>query len=390
MDGNTEAPAAKLPTLLEQMESATSIAEFDVVESGLAELESKFSKVVYEDINTKDGLARAKADRALVKEVRLKVAAQAKLMKDPLNKFKRVIDGQAERIIDRVEALEEPIDEQIKAEEKRLEEVKEAKRKAEAQRVESLDVKVRGIESFGHPAPGSTSEALTADRATLALIEPTVDEFQERTGDAIVARSTALKLLDAAIAAAKAAEAQVAELEAFRKEKAERDAREEVDRKAREKAEAEAEAERKRQAEIARKQQEEEANRQRLADAARLAAEQEKLEQDRAALAAQRKELDDLLAAARAKSALPVPVLDALEDVADAVAPHADSPTTNDADPGDEASPGVDRNLVDAEFIEPAQYSRDAVIDLVANSWFMTAHEAETLIVELFVLGGGK
>lgn len=371
MDGNTEAPVAKLPTLLEQMESATSIAEFDVVESGLAELESKFSKVVYEDINTKDGLARAKADRALVKEVRLKVAAQAKLMKDPLNKFKRVIDGQAERIIDRVEALEEPIDEQIKAEEKRLEEVKEAKRKAEEERKAAIDTKIKGIEALGHPAAGSSVAELDVMLETVTAIEPTIEVFAERVGDAIVARNTAIKLLTAARAAAVAAEAQAAELEAFRKEKAERDAREANERKEREKAEAEAAAERKRKDEADRLKREQEAAEQRRLDDERLAAEQAKLEQDRAALAAQRKELDDLLAAARAKAALPAPVLDALEDVADAVAPHADAPATNDADPGDEASPQA------APFVPTRTQMVDSVAlyfgvdDAVAEGWLV-------------------
>lgn len=384
MDGNTEAPVAKLPTLLEQMESATSIAEFDVVESGLAEMEAKFKGVVYNDIQTKDGLARAKTDRIAVKEVRLSVAAKAKMLKDPINKFKKVIDGQAERIIERVEALEGPIDEQIKAEEARLEAIKEAKRKAEAERIEALAVKIRGIEAFGHPAPGRGSADLAADLEVVGAIEITLDAFAERLGDAMVAKNTATKLLTAAHAAAVAAEAQAAELEAFRKERAEREAREAAEAAGRAAKEAAERRDREVAEQKARQEAAEEQAKQRIAEQARIDAE-------RVELARKRAELDELLAAARAKQALPEPVIAVLEQAADAVVEASSRDEELEAVASVIAGANIqtDTTKMAAGFDQDAQpHSRDAVIDLVANSWLMTAGDAEALLVDLF--GGAK
>lgn len=382
MDGNTEAPA-KLPTLLEQIENAKSIDEFDAVEAGLVELETRFKGVVYSDIQTKDGLAKAKADRIEIREVRYRVSAKAKGMKDPLNRLKKLIDGQAERIEARVLAVETPVDEQIKAEETRLEEIKEAKRRAEAERVESLAVKVRGIEAFGHPTPGRTAEQLAADIEAVNAIEITLDAFAERLGDAMVAKNTAIKLLTAAHAAAVAAEAQAAELEAFRKEKAEREAREAAEAAGR----AAKEAAERRDREVAEQKVRQEAAE---ADAKQRVIEQARLDAERAELARKRAELDELLAAARAKQAAPAPVLsDKAEADANALA-FADrivdaefTPPATNADPGDEAAPVIIPLLTEA-----APHSRDAVIDLVASSWFMTAGDAEALLVDLF--GGAQ
>lgn len=386
MDGNTEAPAAKLPTLLEQIESAKSIDEFDRVEAGLAEMEQRFKGVVYADISTKDGLAKAKADRVEIREVRYGVSAKAKGMKDPLNRLKKLIDGQAERIEARVLKIEEPIDAQIKAEEQRIEAEKERKKAvAEALRKVRLD-KIDAMRNAPVALTGASAEKIAEALGEIQGREITLDEFGDLAGAAMTAQNAAAVALTAMHAAAIAAEQQAEELRKLREESAARRAAEEAE--AEKRRAAEAEAERKRKAEEA------EAQKQRDAEAA---AEQERLKQQAEAERIAREKSEAELADLRAKLAAlqaaqkPVeraPVLsDKAEADANAVAfvarisngeiVDAEFTPPTDADPGDEAAP-----------VPVFKPSRDILIDAVGSFFSVTSDIAEDWLVSTF--GGAK
>lgn len=382
MDGNTEAPTT-LPSLLEQIKDAKSIVEFDAVESGLQELEAKFAGVVYSDISTKEGLARAKSDRATVREVRYTVQNLASDMKDPLNRLKKLIDNGAERIKMRVSKIEDPIDAQIKTEEQRIEAEKERKRlEAEALRKVRQD-KIDAMRNAPVALTGAKSEKIAEALTEIQAREVALDEFGELAGSAMTAQAAAIAGLGAMHAAAIAAEAQAAELAQLRADAEARRKAEEAEAAGR----AAKEAAERREREVAEQKAREQA-------AAAAAAAAEKLREQAAAERAAREKSDAELAELRAKLAAmqakpagpPTAPLespgwvDATRNAVLRQEPTVEvvsaATTETNADPGDEAH-------------QPAPHSRDAVIDLVANSWFMTAGDAEALLIELFV-GGAK
>jgi chromosome segregation ATPase len=385
MDGNTQAPAT-LPSLLEQIKDAKSIVEFDAVEAGLAELESKFSGVVYNDIATKDGLARAKADRATVREVRYTVANLASDMKDPLNRLKKLIDGGADRIKARVLKVEEPIDAQIKAEEARIEAEKERKRQeAEAlrkARQDKIDAMSNAPTALAGQPAGRIAEAL----AEVQALEITLDEFGDQAGQAMSAQARAIGALAAMHNAALAAEAQAAELAKLRAEAEERRKREEAEaagRAAKEAAEA--------------REREAKAQADREAAAAKAAAEQKALATENARQAAELAELRARLEAMKPKpEAAPTaplevpgwadatrnavlrqePVSADLEKVANMLAGTADN---SDADPGDEAKESP-------EFFGGP--TRSEIVEVLADHFDVSFNTAMSWLVAEF--GGAK
>lgn len=375
MDGNTEAPA-KLPTLLEQIENAKSIDEFDRVEAALAELEAKYSGIVYSDISTKDGLARAKSDRVEIREVRYGVSAKAKSMKDPLNRLKKLIDGQADRIEARVLKIEEPIDAQIKAEEQRIEAEKERKRQeAEALRRSRQD-KIDAMRNAPTALAGQSAEKIAEARAEIEAREITLEEFGDLAGAAMTAQTAAVAALTAMYNAATFAEEQAAELAKLRAEAEKRRKTEEAEAEKRREADAEAERKRKAEEAEAQKRRDDEA----AAEAARLRkqAEDERIAREKsdAELAELRAKLADLQAAQQQPAPMPSPAQQEAPAPLAGEVVDAEATPLNDADPGDEAAAAA------------ALPSRGELIAVIADQYATTEAVAEGWLVAAF--GGAK
>jgi hypothetical protein len=117
---------------LEQVQGV--LTEFSRVEAGLAALRERHGNTVYE-VTTTAGMDAAKAARAEIREPRFAVEKVRKAAKAPLLELGRRIDAEAIRITEAILAIEEPIDDQIKAEEARKAAEKEAKRAAEVERL---------------------------------------------------------------------------------------------------------------------------------------------------------------------------------------------------------------------------------------------------------------
>lgn len=239
MDGN-ETP--QLPSLLDQITEAKSIVEFDQVEAGLTELAAKYQGVVYE-VQTAEGLAAAKAARLAIREVRFRVQNKAAAMKDPLNRFKKMIDTQAERIKAAVEKIEDPIHQQIKAEEDRQEAERERKRQEKLRRANEVNAKLRAISESVDAVVAAGPDEIAATRAEIAALSITPEGYDDQAGAAVVAQQDALRRLDALHAAAvqraehdKAIAAERAELARLREEQAARE-RAEAEQRERERAE---------------------------------------------------------------------------------------------------------------------------------------------------------
>ena len=142
-------------THIEQVQGV--LAKFSRVEAGLAALREKHGNVVY-PVATTAGMEDAKAARAEIRAGRFAVEKLRKNAKTPLLQIGRRIDQEAIRITEAILEVEQPIDDQIKAEEARKAAEKEAKRAAEVERLRLEAAEKLRIEQ----------EQLAAQRAEIA------------------------------------------------------------------------------------------------------------------------------------------------------------------------------------------------------------------------------
>lgn len=256
----------------------TAVAEFDKVAAGIAALQKQYAGIVYE-VTTSKGMEAAKEARAAVREPRYEVERVRKDAKAPILALGKEIDERAKKITSELLAIEGPIDEQIKNEEARKEREKQAKIDAEIKRVAAIDARIETIRNW--PAQYTGKPSALVEQQVRVANEYTIDAFfEEKAEQAQAVLDTSRVALAGILSERKAHEAEQArivteraELEALRKQQAERD-RLERERIAEEEKAAKAlrDAEAARQAEELRKLREEHERIQRESEA-KLAAE---------------------------------------------------------------------------------------------------------------------
>jgi colicin import membrane protein len=273
---------------------ATQISEYSKTAAALADLQHRYKDVVF-DLTTRDGMVTAIKARAELRGYRVTLEKTRKELKAPALERARLIDDEAKRITAELVAMEDPIDEAIKAEEGRKDRERAEREQRERDRVTAQQKRVADIGAT--PAAYVGESAATIERALGVLrdleIGPDFEEYAvpaaEAKGKAIAAMEQLLagaKAMEAAKAEAeRAAAAERAELERLRQEAAEwareeasaRAEREAADKAAREALEAEQRAARERiaaeerEAKAARDQADAEAKAARDAEAARQA-----------------------------------------------------------------------------------------------------------------------
>jgi septal ring factor EnvC (AmiA/AmiB activator) len=268
-----EAPAA---APADPTPATSAVAEYSATEAGLAALRARLAGVAY-DLSTGKGMDIAKADRAELRTLRTSLEAKRKDLKAPIIERGKLLDEEAKRITAAIEALETPIDEQIKAAEKRKEEERKAREAAERKRVTDIHAQIAAITSYvvlaGECRTAAKVQALI-DKVSAVVITSGV--FQEFEPEAALAKVQALERIGAIFKAKDAEEkerARVAqEQEAERQRLAEERAA--LDRQRAEQARADKEA------------------------ADKRAAEEKRLADERAALEQQRADLERRQAAA--------------------------------------------------------------------------------------------
>lgn len=230
------------------MASTTAIKEYSATEAALAELKLRLKDARYE-VTTTAGMATAKQDRRELVTLRTSLEAKRKEIKAPALVRCKLIDEEAKRITGELLALEIPIDEQIKAEERRKAEEKAERDRLAAEAQKLLDDKIAAIGQLPLKVIGKDS---TEIQVFLAALE--AKEFGgEFTGETLVraqaAKQSAVDTIRQALADTKEAEEKAAQAEA---ERVEREAREAEEREAKriEDAKRKAEFERQ-QAELA-------------------------------------------------------------------------------------------------------------------------------------------
>jgi len=115
----------------------TAVAEYSPIAAGLAAARARYADVVW-DLTTTRGNEEARRARKELVSLRTGLEAKRKEIKAPLLAQAKLVDDEARRITAELLQLEEPIDELIKADERRREEERAAREAAEKARVAAI------------------------------------------------------------------------------------------------------------------------------------------------------------------------------------------------------------------------------------------------------------
>ena len=330
--------------------AVTDIAEYRPHEEQIVRLETTYAKLVV-DCSTSEGLANAKEVRVDIRDVRYALANTTKTALVPYQQ--KVKEAQArvnqvkefgEALKARVLVLEEPIDEAIKAEEKRVAEAKAEKERVEAERVEAIRAK---ITRFSSVAAAYASRSAADVAGILQGVKESVilpEEYGEFEAEGTIARDNAIEQLEALHKSAIDREEAAAKLLAQQKELDELREKQRI-------ADAEAEELRKQRAEEDRlrlKKQQDELDQQRRDMEAQQRQQREQQEEQQR----QQRERDsqyqrdqEELARLRAQAAAPAPVIATAPVSIEAkteVAPVSSQATSAEQDDFTTTAPAVD------------------------------------------------
>lgn len=202
----------------------TALSEFDKISAGLADLAARYPADLVYDVTTGKGMADAIAHRAAWRDPRINVEKFRKTAKAPVLALGKDIDARAAWLTEQLLLGEAPIDEQIKAEERRKEDAKQAKIAAEFGRVQAIQDAISEIAMDAMVTAGKSSAYIAERIAALRVETLNPATFQEMMPQAVAAQNAAIvklelaykaKLHDEAEAEKRAAER--AELEELRK-----------------------------------------------------------------------------------------------------------------------------------------------------------------------------
>jgi len=204
--------------------AVTDIAEYRPHEEQIVRLETTYAKLVV-DCSTSEGLANAKEVRVDIRDVRYALANTTKTALVPYQQ--KVKDAQArvnqvkefgEALKDRVLAIEAPVDEAIKAEEKRVADAKAQRERVEAERVEAIRAKITRFSSVAAAYANRTAADIAdiLQGVKVSVILP--GEYAEFEAEGTIARDSAIDQLEALYKSAVEREEAAAKLLAQQKE----------------------------------------------------------------------------------------------------------------------------------------------------------------------------
>lgn len=224
----------------------TEIAEYSKTEAALSDLAKRYKGVIF-DVTTTEGMDVARKSRAEIRTYRTSLEAKRVEIKAPALERCRLIDAEAKRITAALVELEDPIDAQIKKEERRKEEEKNAAARAEQARVEAEQRAIKEAEEKRLAAERAEierqkAELAKAEQARLAAEAESRRKIEEEE------RAARFRIEEQERVARQAREAEEAKARAARQAeedrlKAEREAIEAEKRKAEEIARKEREVE---------------------------------------------------------------------------------------------------------------------------------------------------
>jgi hypothetical protein len=201
---------------LVKVESA--LTEFDAVEANIAELKTKYTNIVFQNLETTAGMKIARAQLAEVREPRINVEKFRKAGKEPLLTIGRNLDARAKEITAALEELECPMQDQIHAEEERKESLKRAAAEAERRRVEAIHQAINAIRDHVTVASGMSGAEITALADRVEAMQPAEATFGEFLVNAQLAVAETAKALRKAATDALQREEEDRQREADRRE----------------------------------------------------------------------------------------------------------------------------------------------------------------------------
>lgn len=190
----------------------TAVAEYTKTAAGLAELQRKYGNIAW-TVDTKKDEEAARAVRRELVSLRTGLDKLRKDMNTDDQARIALRNTEAKRITALIEALEEPVDEAIKAKEERIERERQERLAAEALRIQALRDSIADISNVALRAVNLSSADITKKLEMVTRIGVTDEAFAELVPVAINAKAeTILRLQDlhAAAVAREAAEAKAA------------------------------------------------------------------------------------------------------------------------------------------------------------------------------------
>lgn len=171
----------------------TTVPEYSQTALGLIELRQKHANVVYDVTNPKE-MKAAKEARAELRTLRTTLEKTRKEIKAPALERCRQIDDEAKRLTLEISSLEDPIDQQIKAEEARAEAERIAKAQAEQARIDEHKAAIQRFRDFPLSLQGRPAEVIDAkiEYFSLDATFGWADKFEEFEQEARDAYGAAL------------------------------------------------------------------------------------------------------------------------------------------------------------------------------------------------------
>ncbi|WP_426248454.1 hypothetical protein [Pseudomonas sp. TWR3-1-1] len=219
MSENEESKKSVVPKV-----AVTDIAEYRPHEEQIMRLEASYSSLVV-DCSTSEGLSNAKEVRVDIRDVRYALANTTKTALIPYQQ--KVKEAQArvnqvkefgEALKDRVLAIEMPVDEAIKAEEKRVADAKAERERLEFERVEAIRAKITRFSSVAaaYASRSAADVSIILQSVKESVILP--EEYGEFEAEGTIARDNAIDQLEALHKSAIEREEAAAKLLAQQKE----------------------------------------------------------------------------------------------------------------------------------------------------------------------------
>lgn len=212
------------------LDAPVKLVEFGLVEAGLAELRKELAGVQF-DVATTEGNKAARAARQRCVSIRTSADTAYGDWNKPMLDKQRMMRAKLTEIKNSVKEIEDPIDAQIKAEEKRKADEKAERERIEAERRAAIQSDIDDIKNMAITNVGKPSAVLAAAVEACHDIEITLERFSDRAGEAEITKQQTLAQLQQMHEAALAHESEQeklaterAELERLRKEQEQRDA----------------------------------------------------------------------------------------------------------------------------------------------------------------------
>lgn len=203
-------------------QALTTIPEYTATAAALVDLRQKYEAVVY-DVTDPKTMLQAKAARAELRGLRVTLEKTRVEIKAPALERCRQIDSEAKRITAELESLENPIDQQIKAEEQRKEREKAEREEADRRQQEEARQWFDAIRAVPLKAQDKTVAQIDALLAEVQTLEYPAHLPAENRDAARYERQLAINGLKAARDRREQADADAAELERLRAEQAARE-----------------------------------------------------------------------------------------------------------------------------------------------------------------------